>query len=74
MKFRMISAADVDAIREARKVLKRLQKRLGKMRTDAFSDTIKDYMKAADDYNRLLVELEELHVRSETNDDMSLEA
>lgn len=76
MKFQMISAADVDIIREARKALKRLQKRLDKLdekRTVALRDTSKNYMKAANDCNRLLDELDALHIRVEIDNDMSLE-
>lgn len=77
MKFQMISAADVDVIREARKALKRLRKRLAKLdekRTDALRDTSKDYMKAANDCNRMLDELVALHVFVYATGDMSLEA
>lgn len=77
MKFQMISAADVGVIREARKALKRLQKRLAKLdekRMDALHDMSKDYISAANDCNRMLDELETLHVRVETDNDMSLEA
>lgn len=76
MKFQMIAAADVDIIREARKALKRLQKRVNKldeMRVNAFSDKTKDYKSIVKEEYRLLDELNALHIRAETNGDMSLE-
>lgn len=76
MKFKVIDAADVDIIRETRKVLKRLQKRinrLDKKREAAFGDKTKDYDALTKEEYRLLDELEALHIRAEENGDMSLE-
>lgn len=76
MKFQMIAAADIDIIREARKALKRLQKRVNKfdeMRENAFNDKTKDYKSIVKEEYRLLDELNALHIRAETNGDMSLE-
>lgn len=76
MKFKVIDAADVDIIREARKVLKRLQKRinrLDKKRETAFVYAFEKHDMIAKEEYRLLDELDALHVRAEANCDMSLE-
>lgn len=77
MKFETISAADVDIIREARKALKRLQKRLAgldKKCSNALRDTHKNYIEVAMIRSRMLDELATLHVWSLPTGDMSLEA
>lgn len=80
MKFEMIAASDVDIIREARKALKRLQKRINKLdekREAALGSKNKscaDYRSVANEEWRFLDELRALHIRAELNGDMSLEA
>ena len=77
MKFKMINDADVEILREARKVLKKLKKLQSMLNAaeDAAIDNNKlDYQTVALKNWRMLDELNALHISVYGNGDMSLDA
>lgn len=77
MKFKVIDAADVNILREARKILKRLQKRIDKLdekREAAYGDKTKDYDALTKEEYRLFDELAVLYVCAEVDGALTLEA
>ena len=77
MKFKMINDADVEILREARKILKKLKKLQNKLNAaeDTALDNNKlDYQTAALKNWQMLDELNALHINVYGNGDMSLDA
>ena len=77
MKFKMINDADVEILREARKILKKLKKLQNKLNAaeDTALDNNKlDYQTVALKNWRMLDELDALHISVYGNGDMSLDA